>query len=79
MMTRAAQAARVIFMADSQAKYADSVNNYGAFLSTLRQYVAAQQPLSIQFRFVSVIARLTVLYCEADVAQMSRGAGFFPR
>ncbi|AEJ99347.1 hypothetical protein C210_19944 [Klebsiella pneumoniae subsp. pneumoniae KpMDU1] len=49
MMTRAAQAARVIFMADSQAKYADSVNNYGAFLSTLRQYVAAQQPLSIQF------------------------------
>ncbi|ENC9790619.1 hypothetical protein ABLG01_004258 [Klebsiella pneumoniae] len=49
MMTRAAQAAQVIFMADSQAKYADSVNNYGAFLSTLRQYVAAQQPLSIQF------------------------------
>ena len=48
MMARAAQAARAIFMTYSQAKYADSVNNYGAFLSTLRQYVAAQQPLSIQ-------------------------------
>jgi Tfp pilus assembly protein PilF len=49
MMQRAAQAVRCIFMWNRQAKYADSVNNYGAFLSTLRQYVAAQQPLSIQY------------------------------
>jgi Tfp pilus assembly protein PilF len=48
MMTRAGTGGAHIY-ANNQAKYADSVNNYGAFLSTLRQYVAAQQPLSIQF------------------------------
>jgi hypothetical protein len=48
MMQRSA-GMRCIFMPNRQAKYADSGNNYGAFLSTLRQYVAAQQPLSIQY------------------------------
>ncbi|EUC90023.1 hypothetical protein HMPREF1569_2228 [Klebsiella oxytoca OK-1] len=49
MMQRTAWAVRCIFMLYSRAKYAVLVNNYGAFLSTLRQYVAVQQPLSIQY------------------------------
>ncbi|EJU22735.1 hypothetical protein HMPREF1144_5565 [Klebsiella sp. OBRC7] len=49
MMQRTALAVRCIFMWNRRAKYAVVVNNYGAFLSTLRQYVAVQQPLSIQY------------------------------